>query len=352
MKIAVTADVHLRTRDETPHRFAALENIFQQCVDQKIKHIIIAGDLFDLDLHEFGDFENLCNETPFRELNIHVIPGNHDSNISNSRIASDNVNIYSEPAWVKFGKTWDGLFIPYTQGRLMGDLIQGNPPDKKANNWFIISHGDYLEGTRDPDPYEQGVYMPLTRKDAEICDARFIFLGHIHKPHEHNKVYYGGSPCGLDITETGQRRFLVLDTNNKKVIRNKVATNVIYFDEQFVVFPTKKEKDLLLEQIEERVKDWKLEKIEFEKVQLRVKVRGYSHNRENLNPIIKEGFKGFSFYNEPDVTDVKYSNDPDREYLVAEFMSNLDKVDWQPQESDPNKEQIILGALKIIYGEK
>lgn len=41
MKLAITADVHLRTKNETPERFNALEKIFQQIKDRDISTLII-----------------------------------------------------------------------------------------------------------------------------------------------------------------------------------------------------------------------------------------------------------------------------------------------------------------------
>ena len=43
MKIAVTADLHLRTGGEHPERYAALEDILEQTRDIGIKHLIITG---------------------------------------------------------------------------------------------------------------------------------------------------------------------------------------------------------------------------------------------------------------------------------------------------------------------
>ena len=60
MKVAVTADVHLKTKSETPERYNALEDILNKCLEQDIDNIIIAGDLFDQETNNYGDFEKLC----------------------------------------------------------------------------------------------------------------------------------------------------------------------------------------------------------------------------------------------------------------------------------------------------
>ena len=50
MKIAVTADVHLTTREDNPERFNALEDILGSLEGLGIEHLIIAGDLFNKDI--------------------------------------------------------------------------------------------------------------------------------------------------------------------------------------------------------------------------------------------------------------------------------------------------------------
>ena len=60
MKIAVTADLHLYTGGEHPERYAALENILEQTRDIGIKHLIIAGDLFETEFQNFVNAVTLC----------------------------------------------------------------------------------------------------------------------------------------------------------------------------------------------------------------------------------------------------------------------------------------------------
>lgn len=57
MKIAITADAHLRGRLETPERYVALENIFEQCQKEDVKKVLILGDLFDRDFNNYHDLD-------------------------------------------------------------------------------------------------------------------------------------------------------------------------------------------------------------------------------------------------------------------------------------------------------
>ena len=70
MKIAVTADVHLRGRDESPARYRALENVMEQSRGEGIGHVIGAGDLFDGEFRNYSDFEGLCRQ--YKDLQVHA----------------------------------------------------------------------------------------------------------------------------------------------------------------------------------------------------------------------------------------------------------------------------------------
>ena len=80
MRISVTADVHLRTKAEHHERYNALENIFEQTITEGIENLLVAGDLFDKVLQDYSEFEELCRK--FSNLQVHIIPGNHDPSIS------------------------------------------------------------------------------------------------------------------------------------------------------------------------------------------------------------------------------------------------------------------------------
>ena len=62
---------------------------------------------------------------------------------------------------------------------------------------------------------------------------------------ELGKTFYVGSPCGLDINETGKRSFLILDTNNLNIIPKTVDTDYIFFNETLIALPTENEFDFI-----------------------------------------------------------------------------------------------------------
>ena len=99
------------------------------------------------------------------------------------------------------------LFLPYRHGRSMGEEIEPFANQLVDEDWLLLSHGDWSGGLRKPNPHEPGIYMPLTRKDIELYKPSCIVLGHIHIPMDLPPIHYPGSPCGLDITESGKRRY-------------------------------------------------------------------------------------------------------------------------------------------------
>ncbi|MBW2721824.1 MAG: metallophosphoesterase, partial [Deltaproteobacteria bacterium] len=140
MRVAVTADVHLRTRGEHSERYHALENIFQQMSAEGVENLIVAGDLFDKDFSSYTEFENLCKK--YSKLRLHIIPGNHDPGISENSILGDNIDIYTDPTPMQFDST-TFLFIPYEEKGEMGEKIAKMEKEIEGKEWILVAHGDY-----------------------------------------------------------------------------------------------------------------------------------------------------------------------------------------------------------------
>ncbi len=358
MKIAITADVHLRPGGEHPERLNALRNIFEQVKADGIGVLVIAGDLFDKDVQDFKDFEALCRD--HQDVQVAVIPGNHDPALSSGMIASENVTIYDTVDLVKIGDT-PFLFVPYSEGKNMGEQIAGKKSDldKEDGKWVLVSHGDFIGGVKERDPYEKGIYMPLYRKDLETFRPRAAFLGHIHLVADvpenlHGKAVYPGSPCGLDISETGRRRFLVYDTADGTLESRTVDTSVLFFRESFLVIPGDDEVSRLEAGIAERIRGWELEPGESEKVQLRVEARGYACDRQGIADAFNTGFSGFSFDGETgaDLDKVQLAaRDDNRAKIASETLELIEnELDWDfSAEDEPSREDVKEQVLRSIY---
>ena len=88
MKIAITADLHLNPK--YPERGLAFQDILRQLDAEGIPELIIAGDLFDKDGDDsaYASFLEPCRAHP--SIQIHLIPGNHDSEQSLKNLALES----------------------------------------------------------------------------------------------------------------------------------------------------------------------------------------------------------------------------------------------------------------------
>ncbi|HHS12365.1 MAG TPA: hypothetical protein ENN03_01200 [bacterium] len=353
MKTAVTADLHLQAGDEYPERYQALRTLLTCVYKEGIRHLIIAGDLFHKDIRNLSDFESVCREEPFRSIRITVVPGNHDCVLDNRRLASDNVTVVDQPVLIQedlMGMPL--LFVPYDSKKTMGEVIASFMEELKDGRWILIGHGDWIQGLGQVNPLEPGVYMPLTRRDLEQFQPAAAILGHIHKPTDSECVHYPGSPHPLDINETGPRRLLVLDTETAAVTSLSLPSSVVYFQESFIVFPEEQETEWLSREIKRRIHEWGVDSNTLKRVKVRVRVSGYTSDKKKLLETIFGQFRGIEFFDkEPDLTRVFQEDpDPDRREIIRRVMEKINTLEW-PEENEPFRDEILLQAMHVIYGE-
>jgi DNA repair exonuclease SbcCD nuclease subunit len=267
---------------------------------------------------------------------------------------SNNVKVYSKPDIQSFDlMSLPFLFLPYQINKNMGEIIASYKGELSPNEWILIGHGDWIESMREPNPFEPGVYMPLTRSDIESFKPAKVLIGHIHKSMDRDPVYYPGSPCGLDITETGKRRFLIIDSENSSIQSKAIDTDIIFFNESFIVLPVEDERDFIQKQVHSRMKTWDVQKSEKDIIKLRVKVNGYCADKNGLMVILKKCFEGISFYQneEPDLSGVSISDDIDRAEITRRALKKIRALKWPQSEEEPSREEMMLEALHVIYGD-
>lgn len=352
MKIAITADAHLTTFEKNPERFQALEDIFRQCGEQGVQLLIIAGDLFDQSLVNYADFEALYQRAKPDDLTTIIIPGNHDHNLQAGALAGEGLLVLSEPELKPLNDSRLILFLPYQDHQSMGEAIAPFADSLFGKRWILIGHGDWFGGQKAPDPYEPGVYMTLTQPDLKRYQPELVFLGHIHLAQDDGKVFYPGSPCPLDITETGLRRFLILDTKKGEVSSHPVNSPLICFDETFLIIPGEDELGRLKSEIQARISGWGLPAKWEDRVQIRLKVLGSSStSRDEIKATLEDGFSDFKFYQEqPPVLDqLIFSLDQDRAEIASQIEDWVKALEWDPDPDQPDKTQVLQEALQIIY---
>ena len=355
MQVAFTADVHLHS--DFPERSKALESILIQLEIRGIEHLVIAGDLLhgETSSSSLHELEGLSGNHP--SIRLLVIPGNHDTNLRDGQIAQGNITIYHESTCLSLGGSTI-LLIPYAPS-LMGKEIAEKIDDITDEKWILVGHGDYMSGVREPNAQEPGVYMPLTREDLVMHDPAKVILGHIHKPTPlttplDGRVLYPGSPHGLDISETGRRRFLIYDTESRNFQEERITTETIFLQEHFFIFPSNNEDILLRDTVCQRIHSWEIDETEYSKIRVRVHASGYSRNRSAIKNTLLEQFAayGIDFYNgeEPKLETLHDATDnPQRDALAEQAMKELENTPLLFNGDQPSFEQTQLVVLHTIY---
>ncbi len=357
MKIAFTADVHLRRVEETPERYQALENILAQCSERGINEIFILGDLFDRDYNNYHDFDNLGRKYP--SLNITLLPGNHDPQIKQKFFTAQNIKVIEQPEITGFKESnFSFFFVPYQPMTSIDEIIASfKIREELKGKWILLSHGDYISSWRTPNPYEDGIYMPISFQTLIKYNPWKVFLGHIHQPNPAliGRVFYPGSPCGLDINETGKRRFLIFDPDEDSLSSEYVETNVIYFNETLLVLPLDDELGFIQKKLQAMVKKWELNSQELRKVYLRLKVDGYTKDKQSLSNLINEEMArlGINFYDKEgaDFSCLKIAHDESDTKIVIlkKFQEKLNQTDLT--KFSASSEAVLEKALEIIFAD-
>jgi len=220
--------------------------------------------------------------------------------------------------------------------------------------------------------------MPLKQGDLNDSDLRQVFLGHIHKPTPFQssavpKVIYPGSPQGLDVTESGPRRFLVYDTQSGEVTERKVNCSLIYLNETILVVPSSREKEALLEEFKARLDMQNLTDGELrEKTRLRLRVEGFALDKDALVDSFSRELAecGVGLYEDsnPNFDGVLTASDPQKKILALDALRNLDQLaagtaelfsgevddlsHWDFGGNEPTLEQVKMAALRAVYQAK
>jgi exonuclease SbcD len=364
MKISITSDIHLSLKH--PERSKAFEDILKQTESAGISDLIIAGDLFDSDGDDsaYSSFLEPCRRHP--GIRIHLLPGNHDSKKSLRDLQFDQLIKYTHTQIVDL----DGisfLFIPYQSGKSMSDELDLISDKLWEKPLCVVGHGDFIDGQRVPNPREKGVYMPLKKGDLSSPNLLKVFLGHIHKPTPINqplggKVIYPGSPQGLDISETGPRRFLVYDTSQNEVSERIVNSEKIYLDEKFFVVPSNDQVARLLSDLNKRAADGKW--VEFiNRLEIRFTVEGFTSDKEELIQAFESQIKqmgvflyrgsGNTLKPNPNFDALLSSTDKQLDLVAEKALEEIDALvaqGWAFGDiNQPNLEEVKMSALRAIY---
>lgn len=351
MKIAITADVHLTSKSHHPERFNALRDILMQCQNIGVDRLILAGDLFDQTTNNPAEFELLVKEHAHPDLQVLVIPGNHDAGLNDKMFTHPAINVFTEPALLDLGSRNKFLLVPYKSNSNMGNQLAEFFKEGEIGSFILISHGDWVGGKQQRNLYEEGTYMPLLSADLQKYDPYKVFLGHIHIPNTDRIVSYTGSPCGVDITETGQRSFILYDTTSENFERVRINTDVVYLNEKVTVLPSDDELGWVKKIIMERINANSLEPAEIAKLSIRLELLGYSQNKAGLISEIKVWLKEQKFKVDLQDQNLKFNDDPTLRMIAEKVTTNIMAETYSAIPGYPTKDEILSSALTLIYEE-
>ncbi|MCK4795792.1 MAG: metallophosphoesterase [Spirochaetes bacterium] len=350
MKIAITADIHLR--QDKKERLQNFEQILNLLQEKKINIIIIAGDLFDKGYNSYKEFDAIAKK--YTDISFFIIPGNHDENIKQKMFGEKNIRIISDPDVCILGDK-QFLFLPYKNSTTMNRVIEesGKYDELKKNNWYLISHGDFGRTSKKITGNELG-YFPLTRRDINTYSPAKVILGHIHMPSSIDyDVIYPGSPYPLDINEQTQRRIIILDTKNDQVKSEYLDNPPINIIAELFVIPNKEEKNQIKDQIEEILINQKKNYIgnNFnKKANIRIIIEGYTSSIEGIAEYVKELLKKKEISIDEVNTDfLEHTEDENLSIIALMVKKKVEDLDIDYENKQILRHQILQKTMQMIY---
>ena len=204
MKFIHLADVHLADSfnfDKTLSKKIreasrqSLSNILESNND--VDFALIAGDLFERAYFTSSDFKRLFSIFEDFSKDIYYVSGNHDYFDSYNSIflenSPENFHVFGSENLEVFEKDKLRVYgISYKDRIFSKDLDLAIKLDDEFFNIFLI-HGDVDR--------EESNYFSLNSKIMIETNFDYIAMGHIHKAHSLNNIYYPGSVEPHDFTD-------------------------------------------------------------------------------------------------------------------------------------------------------
>ena len=223
MKFIAIADLHLSAYSQDkiikgtnlPERLyylnKVLTNIAKFAIDDNIKIIVIAGDIF----HNKSIIYSLAQSVlldfirEFEDLKFIYFSGNHDMSSKSGKGVSALKCLDNEPNVIMIHKPQvieNIFFVPWNPETMVND-IKNNDSD------YLVAHFGLNEAQ-----LSSGISIISDVKLSDLKHYKHCILGHYHKPQSVGNTTYVGSPIQLDWGEKGEeKRFLIVDSDSGKI---------------------------------------------------------------------------------------------------------------------------------------
>ena len=226
-----------------------LEQILNIALKEKIKGIIIAGDIYDSSIpsiEAINLFDEFISEIHKNNISCYIVSGNHDS-IQRISFLSDIIaqeNIY-------FAKKYSGTIspieidkniliwlIPFVRPidvreyhndfkisdyeEMMQTIISNIDIDENKTN-ILVLHQFVVHKGQKPQQCESEILSLGTLDNIDTSNFKkfdYVALGHIHKPQKigHDNIRYSGSPLKYSFSEKNDiKSAILLEIKNKKI---------------------------------------------------------------------------------------------------------------------------------------
>jgi hypothetical protein len=133
-----------------------------------------------------------------------------------------------------------------------------------------------------------------------------------------------------------------------------VDTDYLFFDEQIIILPLDDEESYVKILLDSKIKVWNVPPDQTQKVRVRIKARGYSNDRSGLVNIIRRQLQQYTFADpeQPDISQVKVSNNLLQSKIAEQVKRKIDELDLKQNPFEPDRDDIILAVMNMIYGGK